>query len=74
MSAAVRLRRDYDARHLRALAKASQDARQTRRLLALAAIYDGSSRAAAAAIGGVERQTVREWVVAFNVQGPEGLV
>jgi hypothetical protein len=56
MSAALRLREDYDARHLRALAKASRDANQTRRLLALAAIDEGASRSAAAAIGGVERQ------------------
>src|ERR1700739_5134562 len=38
MSAALRLREDYDAQHLRALAKASRDTNQTRRLLALAAI------------------------------------
>lgn len=74
MSTAVRLREDYDARRLRALAKASRDANQTRRLLALAAVYEGASRAAAAAIGGVERQTVREWAMAFNAHGPEGLV
>lgn len=47
MSAALRLREDYGARELRALARASQDAHQTRRLLALAAIYDGASRGAA---------------------------
>ena len=41
MALAVRLREDYDAQHLRALAKASRDANQTRRLLALAAIYEG---------------------------------
>ena len=74
MSAALRLREDYDARHLRALAKASRDANQTRRLLALAAIYEGASRSAAAAIGGVERQTVRDWVAAFNAPGPSGLI
>jgi transposase len=73
MSAAVRLRDDYDARRLRALAKDSRDANQTRRLLALAAIYDGSSRAEAADIGGVGRQTVRDWVLAFNAEGPPGL-
>ena len=56
MSAALRLRGDYDAQHLRALAKASRDAKQTRRLLALAAIYKGASRDEAAAIGGVARQ------------------
>jgi len=74
MSAALRLREDYDAQRLRALAKASRDANQTRRLLALAAIYDGASRTAAAAIGGVARQAVRKWVVAFNAHGPAGLV
>ena len=74
MSAAVRLRADYDAQRLRALAKASRDANQTRRLLALAAIYEGASRSAAAQIGGVARQAVRKWAVAFNVHGPEGLL
>ena len=44
MTLAVRLREDYDARQLRALAKASRDANQTRRLLALAAIYEGGAR------------------------------
>jgi transposase len=70
----VRLREDYDARQLRALAKASRDANQTRRLLALAAIYDGGSRREAAKIGGVGVQTVRDWVLAFNAAGPEGLI
>ena len=74
MSAALRLREDYDAPHLRALAKASRDANQTRRLLALAAIYEGGSRGEAARIGGVGIQTVRDWVLAFNAAGPEGLI
>ena len=56
MSAAVRLREDYNARRRRVLAKASRDANQTRRLLALAAIYEGASRSAAAQIGDVARQ------------------
>jgi transposase len=74
MSAALRLREDYGARDLRALARGSRDANQTRRLLALAAVYDGASRGAAAVIGGVQRQTVRDWVAAFNAQGPAGLI
>jgi transposase len=74
MSAALRLREDYGARDLRTLAKASRDANQTRRLLALAAIYEGASRSAAAEIGGVQRQTVRDWVAAFNAHGPAGLI
>ena len=74
MAAAVRLREDYDGDRLRQLAKRSEDAGQTRRLLALAAIYDGGSRGAAAKLGGVGLQTVRDWVVAFNAAGPLGLI
>ena len=74
MSAGLRLREDYGARDLRALARGSRDAHQTRRLLALAAIYEGAWRGAAAVIGGVQRQTVRDWVAAFNAQGPAGLI
>jgi transposase len=74
MAAAVRLREDYDAAQLRGLAKRSSDAAQTRRLLALAAIYDGGSRTEAAKLGGVGLQTVRDWVLAFNAEGPPGLV
>jgi len=74
MSAALRLREDYGARDLRVLARASRDANQTRRLLTLAAIYEGGSRSAAAAIGGVQRHTVRDWVAAFNAHGPAGLI
>ena len=59
---------------LRGLAKASDDANQTRRLLALAAIYDGSSRAEAARLGGVDRQSLRDWVIRFNAEGPAGLI
>jgi transposase len=74
MAAAVRLRSDYDAGQLRGLAKGSSDAGQTRRLLALALIYDGGSRTEAAKLGGVGLQTVRDWVLAFNANGPAGLI
>ena len=53
MAAPVRLRDDYTADDVRKAAKQSKDAAQTRRLLALAAIYDGASRGEAARIGGV---------------------
>jgi hypothetical protein len=65
---------DYEAGQLRELAKRSVDAAQTRRLLALATIYDGGARSEAAKIGGVGLQTVRDWVLAFNAVGPSGLV
>ena len=60
MSACIALRDDYDSIELRGLAKRSRDPRQVRRLLALAAVYDGMSRAAAAKVGGMDRQTLRE--------------
>jgi hypothetical protein len=65
MAAAIGVRGAYGAARLRELAKRSEDANQTRRLLALAAIYDGESRTEAAKIGGVGLQTVRDWVLAF---------
>src|SRR5258708_29041783 len=74
MAAGVGLRGDYGAVRVYGLAKRSDDADQTRRLLALAAIYNGGSRSEAARIGGVGLQTVRDWVLAFNAAGPAGLI
>lgn len=73
MGAPLPLRDDYDGPALRRLARTSDDANQTRRLLALAVIYDGGSRGAAAAVGGVGRQIIRDWVLRFNAEGAEGL-
>lgn len=74
MGAAIPLRGDYDGVTLRRLAKASEDANQTRRLLALAVIYDGGKRVEAAALGGVGLQVIRDWVLRFNTEGPDGLI
>ena len=74
MGAAIRLRTDFDGDALRRLANVSRDVKQTRRLLALASIYDGCSRSDAAQLGGVGLQIVRDWVVRFNAEGPEGLI
>jgi transposase len=74
MGCAIGLRDDFDGSTLRGLARGTKSANQARRLLALAEIYDGSSRTAAARIGGVGLQIVRDWVVRFNAQGPDGLV
>jgi len=74
MGVAVRLREDFTSSRLRELAKGSKCADQTRRLLALAEIYDGRSRSDAARLGGVGLQIVRDWVVAFNADGPDGLL
>ena len=68
---AIPLRTDFDANTVRAAARKSKDGAQARRLLALAAIYEGSSRTEAARIGGVTLQIVRDWVVKFNAAGPD---
>jgi transposase len=74
MAAALPLRPDFTAADLRGHARRSRDANQARRLLALATIYDGGSRGDAARIGDVGLQIVRNWVVRFNAQGPDGLI
>ena len=66
----VPLREDFDAAQLRSEARRSKDSGQARRLLAVAAIYDGSTRTEAAKIGGVTLQIVRDWVMKFNAHGP----
>lgn len=73
MAAAIGLREDYKA-DVRALARASRDANQVRRLLTLAVIYEGGTRSDAARVGGVGLQTVRDWVLRFNAAGPDGLI
>jgi transposase len=74
MSAPIPLRRDFDASQLRGLARKTKDGPQARRLLALAAIYDGATRTEAAKIGGVGLQIIRDWVLRFNGRGPDGLL
>ena len=44
------------------------------RLLSLAAVRDGMDRGSAAKIGGMDRQTLRDWVHRFNASGPDGLI
>jgi transposase len=72
MPSAVRLREDYSAEELRGLARRSKDVNQSRRLLSLAAVQDGMDRGAK--IGGMDRQTLRDWVHRFNASGPDGLL
>ena len=68
------IRSDFDAAQLRLLGSHSRDANQARRLLSLAAIYDGLNRKDAAILGGMDRQTLRDWVLRFNDKGPDGLL
>ena len=73
MGSAIEMRTDYSAAELRRLAKRSKDSKQSRRLLSLAAVLDGMSREDAARLGGMDRQTLRDWVHRFNQAGPDGL-
>ena len=72
MAAAIELRGDFTGDDLRRLARSGRDAKQVRRLLALAVICDGGTRTQAARVGGVALQIVRDWVVRFNADGPTG--
>jgi hypothetical protein len=74
MASAIALRSDFDGAALHCLARASKAMDQTRRLLALVAIYDGGRGGAAAELGGVGLQVIGDWVLRFNAEGPGGLI
>jgi transposase len=64
---------DHTASELRAFAAKSGDGAQVRRLLAIALVLEGYSRTEAAALSGMDRQTLRDWVHRYNDEGMEGL-
>ena len=66
MPAAITVRTDFAADELRRLAARTRDANQSRRLLSVAAVLDGMNRRKAARIGGMDRQTLRDWVHRFK--------
>ena len=70
----VAVRTDQGAAEVRALAKAAVTPEQARRLLAIALVLEGASRAAAARSSGMDRQTLRDWVHRFNAAGPDVLL
>jgi transposase len=74
MGQAISVRTDFMAGEVRRFAKRAKDAAQARRLLAIAAVLEGASREGAAKVGGMDRQTLRDWVIRFNEQGPNGLI
>ena len=73
MGAAVAIRTDMEAGELRRLARRERDGRVSARLIALASVLDGMSREAAARGAGMDRQTLRDWVIRFNAEGVAGL-
>jgi transposase len=74
MGQAIAVRTDYTASEVRRFAKRAKEVAQARRLLSIAAVLDGALREDAAAIGGMVRQTLRDWVIRFKEQGPDGLI
>ena len=65
---------DFTPGDLRRFSRSCDGPDQVRRLLALALILDGRSRSEAAKAAGVTLQIVRDWVIRFNAQGPDGLI
>jgi transposase len=70
---ALMIREDLPPAALRRLAKMERNLRVARRLLAIAAALEGLSREAAARVAGMDRQTLRDWVIRYNRGGPAGL-
>ncbi len=70
---ALIIREDVPPAELRRLARAGDDSRVSRRLLAIAAALEEMSREAAAQIAGMDRQTLRDRVIRYNRGGPAAL-
>jgi transposase len=73
MSAIEITRQDLSISQLRAEAARTADAKQARRILAIAMVLDGHSRLLAAQAGAMDRQTLRDWVHRYNADGLAGL-
>ncbi len=74
MSKAVEITRlDYGTTKLPAIAARTEDGNMVRRRLAIALVLHGQSRADAAKACGMDRQTLRDWVIRFNESGVDGL-
>lgn len=73
MPRVIAVKLSHTPAELRRLASRTKDANQSRRLLSIAAVLEGMNRADAARVGGMDRQTLRDWVHRFNERGPDGL-
>jgi transposase len=69
----VEIKPSHTPVELRRLAASGKNANQSRRLLSIGAVLDGMGRAEATRIGGMDRQTLRDWAHRFNAFGPDGL-
>ena len=70
---ALRIEEYHDATELRALARREKNGRAASRMVAIANALDGMSRMAAARSAGMDRQTLRDWVIRYNAGGIAGL-
>ena len=66
-------RRERSAEEVRVEAQRTKDSDQARRLLAIALVLEGATRTEAARVTGMDRQTLRDWVIRYNAEGVEGL-
>jgi transposase len=66
-------RLDRSAADIRRDAARCSDGAVVRRLLAIAMVLEGHSRGDAASACGMDRQTLRDWVIHYNMQGIDGL-
>jgi transposase len=67
-------RTELSAEVLRRRACRADDPDQARRLLAIAMVLEGMSREEAAKAAGMQRQTLRDWVIRYNADGVDGLI
>jgi transposase len=70
---ALAIRKDIEPVELRRRARRERDGRVSARLIAIAGALEGMDRASAARLGGMDRQTLRDWVRRYNAQGIAGL-
>jgi len=74
VGAALAIRTDLASPvQLRRLARRERNPRTATRMLAIASAPEGKSRAEAARLAGMERQALRDAVLRYNAEGPEGL-
>jgi transposase len=73
MPEALVIRDDIPPEEWRRLARRESNGRVISRRLALAPALEGLDRGEAARLAGMDRQTLRDWVIRFNQGGVEGL-
>src|SRR5258707_8765393 len=73
MGSPLKIREDRSPAELRRLARREAEGRVAARLYAIANALDGTSRAEAARLAGMERQALRDAVLRYNTEDLAGL-